>query len=89
MLTLLFFLGGSDPAAAADTHDGAGYIYQTPKRRAQADAVELAKRVDARGIAETIREQLAPKAPKPRPAVKVTVAFDFDADDEEALLWLI
>ena len=90
MLTLLFFLGGGGdplPAAQADTHDGAGYIYQSPERRRLADKADRAKLVDAQGIAATIREQLVPKSA--RPVVKVSVAFDFEADDEEALLWLI
>ena len=87
-LLLLFSLNLATPGdVVADTHDGAGYIYQSPERRRLADKADRAKLIDAQGIAATIREQFAPKAPKPVP--KVSVAFDFEADDEEALLWLI
>ena len=88
MLTLLFFLGGGGVVApVADTHDGAGYIYHSPERRKLADKANLDRLIDAQGIAESIREQLAPKAPKPK--VAVSVVFDFEVDDEEALLWLL
>ena len=87
-LLLLFSLNLATPGdVVADTHDGAGYIYHSPERRRLADKAVRAKLVDAQGIAATIREQLAPKSA--RPVVKVAVAFDFEADDEEALLWLI
>ena len=87
-LLLLFSLNLATPGTVvADTHDGAGYIYQTPERRKAADKASHDRLIDAQGIAASIREQLVPKASKPM--LQAVAAFDFEADDEEALLWLI